>query len=80
MAVRVVDLLVVAGVVALIDRLAKWGGASPAARWWALAGAALFYPFTAEMSHAQRDTWMATLSLAAVALRAPAPRHEAGRT
>jgi hypothetical protein len=68
-AVRVVDLLVVAGVVALIDRLAKWGGATPAARWWAIAGAALFYPFTTEMSHAQRDTWMALPGLAAVALR-----------
>ena len=68
-AVRVVDLLVVLGVVLLIDRLAKWAGATPAARWWALAGAALFYPYTMEMSHAQRDTWMALPGLAAVVLR-----------
>src|SRR5688572_28749497 len=67
--VRVVDLFVVLGVVLLLDRLAKWGGATPAGRWWALAGAALFYPFTVEMSHAQRDTWMALPGLAAVVLR-----------
>jgi hypothetical protein len=68
-AVRALDLLIVLGVVLLIERLAKWGGATPAARWWALAGAALFYPFTVEMSHAQRDVWMALPGLAAVALR-----------
>ena len=68
-AVRAADLLIVSGIVLLIDRLAKWGGASRAARWWALAGAAAFYPFTVEMSHAQRDTWMALPALAAVALR-----------
>ena len=67
--VRLLDLLIVLGVVLLIDRLAKWGGATPAARWWAFAAAALFYPFTAEMSHAQRDTWMALPGLAAVVLR-----------
>jgi hypothetical protein len=68
-AVRVLDLLIVLGVVLLIDRLAKWGGATAAARWWAFAGAALFYPFTVEMAHAQRDTWMALPALVAVALR-----------
>lgn len=68
-AVRVADLLIVGGVVFLTDRLAKWGGAPPAARWWAVAGAAALYPFTVEMSHAQRDTWMALPGLAAVALR-----------
>ncbi len=68
-AVRATDLLIVSGTVFLIDRLAKWGGASLAARWWALAGVALFYPFTVEMSHAQRDTWMTLPALAAVALR-----------
>ncbi|MDY3553955.1 hypothetical protein R5W24_003069 [Gemmata sp. JC717] len=67
--VRAADLLIVAGVVALIDRLAKLGGATAAARWWAVAGAAALYPFTMEMSHAQRDTWMALPGLAAVLLR-----------
>jgi hypothetical protein len=67
--VRVADLLVVAGILVLIDRLAKWGGATPASRWWALAGAAFLYPFSVEMVHGQRDVWMALPALAAVALR-----------
>lgn len=74
--VRLVDLLVVLGVVLLIDRLAKWGGATPVGRWWALAGAAVFYPFTVEMAHAQRDTWMALPGLAAVVLRLRRTRGE----
>ena len=65
-----VDLLVVAGAVALIDRLAKRAGASPAAWAWAVAGAAAFYPFTCEVNHGQRDVWMMLPALAAVALRA----------
>lgn len=67
--VRVADLMVVVGVVALIDRLAKWGGATPATRWWSIAGAAFLYPFAVEMVHAQRDTWMALPALGAVVLR-----------
>jgi hypothetical protein len=66
---RLVDLAVVAGIVALGDRCAKWGGASAAARWWAVAGAALFYPFVTEGAHAQRDAWMLLPALAATALR-----------
>lgn len=67
--VRLADGLVVLALVLLIDRLAKWGGATAATRWWALAGAALLYPFAVEMAHAQRDTWMALPALAAVVLR-----------
>lgn len=69
LALRVLDLTIVAGIVALGDRFAKWGGAAPAARWWAVAAAALFYPFTTEDAHAQRDVWMLLPALAAVALR-----------
>jgi hypothetical protein len=69
LALRVVDTLIVLGIVLMLGRLARWGGASPAARWWLFAGAALYYPFTVEMSHAQRDTWMALPGLAAVLLR-----------
>jgi hypothetical protein len=69
LALRVLDLAIVTGIVALGDRFAKWGGASAAARWWAVAAAALFYPFTAESAHAQRDVWMLLPALAAVALR-----------
>src|SRR3954471_18319441 len=45
-AVRAVDLLVVAGIVALLDRLGARAGASRSARAWAAAGVAAFYPFT----------------------------------
>jgi len=67
--VRIADLLVVLGIVLLIDRLAKWGGATPTTRWWAIAGVAWLYPFTVEMAHAQRDMWMILPALAAVVLR-----------
>jgi hypothetical protein len=66
---RLVDLSIVCGIVALGDRFAKWSGATVAARWWAVAGAALFYPFAAESLHAQRDGWMLLPALAATALR-----------
>ena len=68
-AVRAADLLIVTGIVCLLDRIAKWGGATLASRGWMIAGVAVFYPFTVEMSHAQRDTWMALPGLAGVALR-----------
>ncbi len=67
--VRLADLVIVCGVVALLDRLMKWGGATRLARWWALAGIAFLYPFAIEMVHAQRDVWMMLPALAAVALR-----------
>ena len=75
---RFVDLAIVVGVVVLIERIAKWGGATPAARWWMIASAALFYPYTEEMVHAQRDTWMALPALAAVALRVRRGMTEGG--
>jgi hypothetical protein len=68
-ALRLVDLAVVTGIVLFVDRIAKLGGASPVARWWAIAGAAVLYPSTVEMAHAQRDTWMALPAVAAVLLR-----------
>lgn len=67
--IRITDLVVIVGIVALIDRLAKWGGATPATRWWSIAGATFLYPFTVEMTHAQRDVWMTLPALAAVVLR-----------
>jgi hypothetical protein len=69
LALRLVDLAIVTGIVLLIDRIAKLGGASPVARWWAIAGAAVLYPSTVEIAHAQRDTWMALPAAAAVLLR-----------
>jgi hypothetical protein len=68
-ALRAVDLLVVAGAVAVLDRLAARAGAGRAARAWAVAGAAVYYPFTSEFNHCQRDVWMMLPALKAVALR-----------
>ena len=68
-AVRAVDLAVFAGVVALLDRLAKLGGGTRASRWWAIAGMVSFYPFSTEFVHAQRDIWLALPMLAALFLR-----------
>ncbi|MCS6866291.1 MAG: hypothetical protein RMJ56_10735 [Gemmataceae bacterium] len=68
-AVRVMDVVVVTGVVLLLDRLAQRGGATVAMRGWTIATATLFYLFAVEMAHAQRDTWMALPALAAVLLR-----------
>jgi len=68
-AVRAVDLVIVAAIVLLLDRLAARGGAPAWARAWAIAGAAVFYPFTSEMNHCQRDVWMTLPAAAAVLLR-----------
>jgi hypothetical protein len=57
-AVRAVDLAVVAGTMILLGRWAKRSGATAADIAWMAAGAAFFYPFTTEFSHAQRDVWM----------------------
>jgi hypothetical protein len=66
---RCVDLAIVTGVVILVDRLAKRGGATLATRWWAIAGAAVLYLGSVEMVHAQRDIWMALPVLGALVLR-----------
>jgi len=68
-AVRAVDLAVFAATVFLLDRLARAGGATRRARWWAVAGACAFYPYTTEFVHAQRDVWLAVPALLAVGLR-----------
>ena len=74
-AVRAVDLAVVAAIAALLDRFSAWGGGSRGSRAWLLAGLALFYPFTSEFNHAQRDIWMLLPSLGAVALRFKSPDY-----
>lgn len=68
-ALRAVDLLVFAGVVAVLDRLAKRGGANGLNRLWLVAGCVGFYLFTEEQAHAQRDVWLALPALLAVAAR-----------
>ncbi len=68
-AVRMVDLLIVFAIAFLLDRLAKRAGALPRTRAWMAAGMALYYPFTTEFCHAQRDVWMLLPALGAVMVR-----------
>ncbi len=68
-AIRAVDLGIFAGIVILLDQLAKLGGGTRTSRNWAIAGMLSFYPFSTEFIHAQRDVWLALPMLAAVYLR-----------
>ena len=68
-AIRAVDLGVVAAVVCVMLRLARNAGATAAARAWAVAGAAAFYPFVSEFNHLQRDVWMMLPVLSATLYR-----------
>jgi len=68
-AVRIVDLLIVGGIVFVLERLAAAGGASRAVRAWAIAAVVLFYLFQSEFNHVQRDIWMMLPALIAVGLR-----------
>lgn len=67
--VRIVDLVVVFACCLLLVRLARRAGANRAAIAWFAAGAAVFYPFTTEFCHAQRDVWMLLPALLAVTIR-----------
>jgi hypothetical protein len=66
---RAVDLLIFVGVVFVLDRLTKQGGASGLNRLWMAAGCVGFYLFTEEQVHAQRDVWLALPALLAVSGR-----------
>ena len=68
-ALRAVDLLIVAAVVAVLLRWAREAGATPAGVAWAAAGVAAFYPFLSEFNHVQRDVWMMLPALLAARLR-----------
>jgi hypothetical protein len=68
-ALRAWDLAVVAAAVALLIALVnRAGGAGYPVAWFA-AGVALFYPFTSEFCHCQRDVWMLLPAVAAAWLR-----------
>jgi hypothetical protein len=68
-ALRAWDLAVVAAATAvLIAFVRRAGGAGYPVAWFA-AGVALFYPFTSEFCHCQRDVWMLLPALAAAWLR-----------
>ncbi len=78
-ALRVWDLLIVAGCVAILASLAKRSNASNAAIAWLAAAVALWYPFTSEFNHCQRDVWMLLPAVAATRLRSlPEPRMRDG--
>lgn len=68
-ALRTADLLVVGGLVLTLHRLARMGGATRHNLLWLLAGIAGFYLFTHEMTHCQRDVWLALPALFAVGQR-----------
>lgn len=68
-AVRAVDLGIVVAICYLLIRIAKRAGATPAGAAWFAAAAALFYPFTFEYVHCQRDVWMLLPAVAATWLR-----------
>jgi hypothetical protein len=66
---QLVDLGIVAGIVALLVRFSGFGGATSAGRAWLVAGVAAFYLFLPESCHTQRDVWMMLPVSAAVLLR-----------
>lgn len=68
-ALRAVDLGVFAAILLVLDRTARLAGATRHARWWVIAGACAFYPFTTEFVHAQRDVWQALPVVLAVHFR-----------
>jgi hypothetical protein len=77
-AIRAVDLLVVGGAAWLLAELVRRSGGGPAAQTWLLAGAAVYYPFSPEINHAQRDVWMLLPAVGATLLRVR--RADAGRS
>lgn len=68
-AVRIIDLLIVAAITVLLIRYLRKCGADFASLAWLAASVTLFYPFTTEFSHCQRDVWMTLPMLLAVMLR-----------
>ncbi len=68
-ALRAVDLLAIAAEIAiLLLWVRRAGGARYTIAWFA-AAAALFYPFTSEFNHVQRDPWLLLPALGAAWLR-----------
>ena len=68
-ALRAVDLAVMAAAVALLLAWASRAGANGAAIAWLAAAAALYYPFTSEFNHVQRDPWLLLPALIAMRMR-----------
>jgi hypothetical protein len=68
-ALRAVDLAVMAAAVWLLAGWVRRAGGTAASAAWLAAAAALWYPFTSEFCHVQRDGWMLLPALAAGRLR-----------
>jgi hypothetical protein len=68
-ALRAVDLAVIAAAVAVLCGWVRRGGAPGYSVAWLVAAAALFYPFTSEFNHVQRDPWMLLPAVIAARLR-----------
>jgi hypothetical protein len=68
-AMRLFDLLVFAGILALLARLVALAGGSSRAALWSVVGGAGFYLSVSEWCHCQRDTWMLLPALGALCLR-----------
>jgi hypothetical protein len=68
-ALRAVDLLVIAAEIALLLLWVRQAGGACYTVAWLAAAAALFYPFTSEFNHVQRDPWLLLPALAAAWLR-----------
>jgi hypothetical protein len=69
-AIRIVDLVVFACVLLLLDRFLRRSGVSGGGRVWFFAAASLFYLFETEFIHCQRDGWMLLPAVGAACLRA----------
>ena len=68
-ALRAVDLLVIGGSVAVLCGWVRRCGAPGYTVAWLAVAVALFYPFTSEFSHLQRDPWMLLPAALAARLR-----------
>ncbi len=68
-ALRAADLAVMAAEVALLCGWIRRAGSTHAAIAWFAAAVTLFYPFTSEFVHVQRDGWMLLPALLAARLR-----------
>ncbi len=68
-ALRAADLVVISTVVVVLCGWVRRCGAPGYAVAWLAAAAALFYPFTSEFNHVQRDPWMLLPAVVAACLR-----------
>jgi hypothetical protein len=69
-AIRIADLVVVGGTIALLWLFLKRIGISHAGRAWFVAACAFFYVYETEFIHCQRDMWMLLPTVIALHLRA----------